>query len=119
MFVLTRLSLDDDNASLLHRNLPWLNCRSGLNGSVGLGSRISSLGQTEVAHLYRAIRCDFDIPWFQIPMDDPLLTGCFEGFRDLFGDGQSLLDRHGTPAIRSASVDPSTSSMTMAWSSRS
>ena len=30
-------------------------------------------------------------------MDDPLLTGCFEGFRDLFGDGQSLLDRHGTP----------------------
>lgn len=30
-------------------------------------------------------------------MDDPLLMGCFEGFRDLFGDGQSLLDRQGTP----------------------
>ena len=49
-------------------------------------------------------------------MDDALVVRGFERVGDLPRDRQRLVDRRSGPcAIRSASVGPSTSSMTSAW----
>ena len=48
-------------------------------------------------------------------MDDALLVRGVQGVRDLFGERQRFGERDRPSAMRSASVGPSTSSMTSAW----
>ena len=77
--------------------------------------RFHRLGQAEVEHLHRAIWPDLDVGGFQIPVDDALLVRRLERLGDLPGDGERFIDGNRDPrAIRSASVGPSTSSMTSA-----
>ena len=57
---------------------------------------------------------DFDIRRLQIAMDDPLLVRRFDRLGDLRRDRQRVVDRNRPCAMRSASVGPSTSSMTRA-----
>ena len=55
--------------------------------------RLEGFGQAEVQHLHGAVWPELDIRGLEIPMDDALLVRGFEGFRDLFGDGQRLVER--------------------------
>ena len=56
-----------------------------------------------------------DIGGLEIAMDDPLLVRRLERFGDLPGDRQGFVERQSGPrAMRSASVGPSTSSITSA-----
>ncbi len=70
--------------------------------------------QAEVQHLHGAVRAHLDIRGFEIAMDDPLLVRRFERVRDLLRDRQRFVDRDRPRAMRSASVAPSTSSITSA-----
>ena len=47
-------------------------------------------------------------------MDDALVVGLFQGFGDLARDDEAFADGERTSSRRSASVGPSTSSMTSA-----
>ena len=58
---------------------------------------------------------DLDVRGLQIAMDDAPLMRRLERIRNLPRDGQRLLERDRAAAMRSASVGPSTSSMTSAW----
>ncbi len=42
------------------------------------------------------IRAQFDVGGLQVAVDDALLVRGFEGFGDLFGDGERLIDRNRT-----------------------
>ena len=55
--------------------------------------RSQRLRQSEVEHLHHAVVANFDIGWFQIAMDDPLLMRRFQRLSDLFGNGQCLINR--------------------------
>ena len=57
-----------------------------------------------------------DIRGLEIAVDDPVLVRRFERLGDLLGDRQGLIDGIGPRAMRSASVGPSTSSITSARS---
>ena len=58
---------------------------------------------------------DLDVRRLQIAMDDPLLMRSFERLGDLLRDRQRLIERNRSCAMRSASVGPSTSSITSAF----
>ena len=49
--------------------------------------------QPEVQHLHRTVVTHLDVGRFQIPVDDPLLVCCFEGFGDLLSNRQRLVER--------------------------
>ena len=71
--------------------------------------------QAEVEHLHGAVVAHLDVGGLQIAMDDALLVRGFERFCDLLRDRERLVERNRVLcAIRSASVGPSTSSMTSA-----
>ena len=78
-------------------------------------SRLHRLRQPEVEHLDRAVGADLDVGRLQIAMDDALLVRGFERFGDLPRDRERLVERkRARCAMRSASVGPSTSSITSA-----
>ena len=52
--------------------------------------RVHRFREAEVEHFHHAVRADFDVGGFQIPMDDPLLVRGFECVRDLFRDWQGV-----------------------------
>ena len=52
--------------------------------------------ESEIQHLHRAVFPYFDIRWFQIAMDDPLLVRRLESLRDLPENGESFLPRDRT-----------------------
>ena len=56
------------------------------------------LGQTEVEHLDGAVRSDLDVGRLQIAVNDALLVGGVEGFRDLSRNWQRFVDRD--PSLR-------------------
>ena len=58
--------------------------------------------------------CDLDVGRLEIAMDDALLVRRFEGVGDLPRDGERVVHRQRLAAMRSASVSPSTSSITSA-----
>ena len=64
----------------------------GLRG-ITFGVGIKRLRQTEVQHLHRAVLSDLDVGGFQIAVYDASLVSRFEGFGDLFGDGQGFVER--------------------------
>ena len=76
--------------------------------------RFHRLRQTEVEHLHRAVFANLDVRGFQVAMDDPLLVCGFERVGNLLGNGERFVDRQRPRAMRSASVGPSTSSITSA-----
>ena len=76
--------------------------------------RFQRLGQAEVQHLHGAVRPHLDVGGLQIAVNDALLVRRFERFGDLLRDRQRLVDRDRPRAMRSASVGPSTSSITSA-----
>ena len=55
-----------------------------------------SLRQDEVQHLHFAVRRDFDVRGFQVPVDDAFLVRGFEGFGDLEREFEGFFDRDGT-----------------------
>ena len=76
--------------------------------------RFKRLRKAEVQHLHRTVRADFDVRRLEIAMDDPLLVRRFERFSNLLRDRERLVERNRPVPIRSASVGPSTSSITNA-----
>jgi len=73
------------------------------------GYGISELCKTEVQQLDGAIVANLDVGGLQIPMNDGLIMGGFEGLRDLRAICSASSIGIGPCAIRSASVGPSTS----------
>ena len=51
------------------------------------------LRQAEVQHLHRAVGSHFDVRGFEIAMNDALFVRRLEGFGDLPGDRQCLVER--------------------------
>src|SRR5262249_25266883 len=45
-----------------------------------------------VENLHLPVRCDLDVRWFEISMNDALLVSGFEGLRDLCGDRQCEIE---------------------------
>ena len=76
--------------------------------------RCQRLRQAEVEHLHDAVRSQLDVGRLQVAVDDPLLVGGFERLGDLRAIGSASSTGIGPCAMRSASVGPSTSSMTSA-----
>ena len=73
------------------------------------------LGEAEVEHLDRAVRRDLDVRRLEVAVDDALLVRRLERLGDLPRDRQRLVEQESRRcAMRSASVGPSTSSMTSA-----
>ena len=79
-------------------------------------SGVDRLGQAEVEHLHRAVGADLDVGRLQVPMDDALLVRGLERLGNLPRDRQRLVTESARARCRSASVSPSTSSMTSARS---
>ena len=78
--------------------------------------RLGELRQPEVQHLHGAVFPHLDVGRLQIAMDDALLVRRFERGGDLPRDRQRFVDWDAGPcAMRSASVGPSTSSITSAF----
>ena len=78
------------------------------------------LREAEVQHLHRAVGGQLDVRGLQVAVDDAALVGVLEGVGQLQRDRQRFVKRQREPrAIRSASVGPSTSSMTIARTSPS
>jgi len=64
--------------------------------------------ESEVEHLDGAVRSQRDVCGLQIPMDDSLLVGSFESFRNLLCDLERLLNRHRStsdPFVQALAVD--------------
>ena len=79
------------------------------------GRRLQRLGQPEVEHLHGAVRPHLDVRGLQIAVDDALLVRGFERLGDLLARSAAPHQPESVPrAIRSASVGPSTSSITSA-----
>ena len=47
----------------------------------------------QLLHFDGPVVLDLDVLRLQIAVDDPLLMGSFQGFGDLLGDGEHLVDR--------------------------
>ena len=58
-------------------------------------SRVHGFREAEVEHLDGAVAAHLDVRGLQIAVDDPLLVRGFERVRDLPGDGQGFVERHG------------------------
>jgi hypothetical protein len=56
----------------------------------------SDLGEAKVEYLHDAIESHLDVGWFQIPVNDALLVGRFEGLGQLPRNRQRLIDRNRT-----------------------
>jgi hypothetical protein len=54
--------------------------------------RLERLRQPEIEHLHRAVRSHHDVGRLQVAVDDAVLVCGLEGFGDLLGDGQGLVD---------------------------
>ena len=52
--------------------------------------------QSKVEYLHFAIGCDFDVPRFQVAVDDAPFVSGFQGFRNLKGEFQGLFNRNRT-----------------------
>jgi len=78
------------------------------------GGRLQRFREAEVQHFHHAVGPHLDVGGLQIAMDDALLVRGAQRVRDLPGDRQSVVDRDGPSAIRSARVGRSTSSITSA-----
>ena len=89
-----------------------------VGSDVAAGIRISQLREPEIQHLHGAVRPHLDVGRLQVAMDDALLVRGLERFGDLSRDWQRLVDRDWSLAMRSASVGPSTSSITSAVACR-
>jgi hypothetical protein len=81
---------------------------SGRAGIDGFGH----FRQSEIQHLHRADGPQLDVARLQIRVHHGLLMGRFERLGDLFRNGERFLHRHGPCLMRSASVGPSTNSIT-------
>ena len=76
--------------------------------------RLNRLRQAEVQHLHRTVATQLDVRGLQVAMDDALLVRRFQRVGHLLRDGSASSTGIAALAIRSASVGPSTSSMTRA-----
>ena len=84
---LHRVVVFRDDASKVNQVVPF----SSMDSPVAR-IRLERLRQPEVQHLHGAVIFDLHIGWFQIPMDDALLVRGFQGFGDLLGYRQSLVN---------------------------
>ena len=55
--------------------------------------RIEDLRQAEVEHFHRPVSTHFDIRGLQVAVNDPVIVGRFERFRDLPGDRPRFIER--------------------------
>ena len=74
--------------------------------------RCSRLGEPEVEHLDEAVGADLHVARLEIAMHDAALVGVVERLCNLPGDAGCLVKRKRPLLMRSASVGPSTSSIT-------
>ena len=58
----------------------------------GSRRRIEDLRQAEVEHFHRPVSTHFDIRGLQVAVNDPVIVGRFERFRDLPGDRPRLIE---------------------------
>jgi hypothetical protein len=91
----------------------WLSCRRRrqarrLRGRV---RRRRELREAEVEQLHAGLR-QHDVAGLEVAVDDALPVRRVERARDLDADAQRLFERHRSAPSRSASVSPSSSSMT-------
>jgi hypothetical protein len=72
--------------------------------------------ESEVEYFHRTTDRDLDVRRLQVAMDNPLLMSGLERFRDLraIESASTTGNPDGWATIRSASVSPSTSSITIA-----
>jgi hypothetical protein len=78
----------------------------------GVRRILERLRETEVEHFDPALARDLDVPGLEIAVEDPLLVGRLESFRDLEKEGPGLVERGAPRSSRFARVSPGTSSIT-------
>ena len=106
---------EDHAGCVLGRAMAHASVKSASRRCPGRPRRIERLGQAEVQHLDGAVGRDLDVGRLQIAMDDAAVVRRLERVGDLRARSAAPLRPGAGPrAMRSASVVPSTSSMTSA-----
>jgi hypothetical protein len=87
------------------------------SGSTNILIAAESFGEPKIQHLHPAFRCDLDVGRLEIAMNDSVLVRVLRASAICLAIGSASCSGMGPEEMRSASVAPSTSSITSARSS--
>ena len=87
----------EDDAGRRHRGARYRRRRGDGFGGGWRGQRIHRFREAEVEDLHGAITANLDVRGLEVAMDDALPVRGFQGFRDLPGSWQGLVERNRAP----------------------